>query len=117
MTNPKRIATIAFTPAPGYNPVRDILAQPPRKTHTLRTRRVRVGGLREVKAAGERTGIILRFTHSEEMTRAEFGTDEFARADGLADWAALEALLIGFYERVPEIMHCCHFTVAERGEH
>jgi len=114
MTMSEKLATIAMTPRPelGYDPIRAILAG--EKTHTLRKRRVRLAKrFREVTLGRKRTGIILEFRGSEEMTREQFLTDEFAQADGLRDAAALQELLEAFYDAVPETMWCNHFRVVE----
>lgn len=110
----EKLATIAMTPRPelGYDPVPAILAG--EKTHTLRKRRVRLAKrFREVTLGRKRTGIILEFRGSEEMTREQFLTDEFAQADGLRDAAALREALEHFYGEVPETMWCNHFRVVE----
>ncbi len=39
-------------------------------------------GLYECTIDGKRSGIVIRVTHSERIDRADFLTDEFAKADG-----------------------------------
>lgn len=110
----EKLPTIAMTPKPelGYDPIPAILAGT--KTHTLRKQRVRLAKrFREVTLGRKRTGIILEFRGSEEMTWEQFLTDQFAQADGLRDAAALQELLEDFYGEVPETMWCNHFRVVE----
>lgn len=108
MTVSDKLPTIAMTPVPDlYDPIPAILSGA--KTQTLRKRAVR--GECEVTVNRQRTGIVLRFTGSVGLPRAMFLTDDFAQKDGLADWQALEELLIGFYGEVPEQMVCSHFEV------
>jgi len=106
--------TIAMTPdaEAGYFPMEAILART--KTHTVR--KGTITGDREITVQRIRTGVVLRFTRAETMSREEFLTDEFARADGLPSAEILAKLLRRFYGRVPETMVCNHFEVVEEAQ-